>query len=77
MPVKINCEYCGKETFKQPYQIQSSKHHFCSRECFSKYRIKYRTHKKPKNMNMLKKILYLAEKRNELYPNIKKEFYYV
>lgn len=28
------CEYCGKIFNKNPYEINKTKHHFCSRECW-------------------------------------------
>lgn len=34
----IECERCGKKTYKFKCQLESHKHHFCSRECANKWR---------------------------------------
>jgi very-short-patch-repair endonuclease len=33
----INCEYCGKEVYKQLCFLKKNKHHFCSGNCAHKY----------------------------------------
>ena len=33
-----NCDYCGKEYHTKKSHYERRKHHFCSRECYSKYR---------------------------------------
>jgi len=35
---KVNCDYCGKEIRICPFYMKRSKHHFCSRECYRKWR---------------------------------------
>lgn len=34
----VPCEYCGKLTYKTPYQLKIKPHYYCSNECFSKKR---------------------------------------
>jgi len=41
MPIKTICETCGKEIYKSPRQYENAKHHFCSRECFFKFRAEH------------------------------------
>jgi len=41
MPIKTICETCGKVIYKQRGLYETAKHHFCSRECFFKYRAKH------------------------------------
>lgn len=36
--VMIKCDYCGKELSRTPYQINRSKHHFCSKKCKGLYK---------------------------------------
>ena len=31
--VEVDCEHCGKTILKQPNELKSYKHHYCSREC--------------------------------------------
>ena len=38
--VEVECDQCGKTTNQPPYKIKKSKHHFCDRECHSKYQDK-------------------------------------
>lgn len=33
----IKCDYCGKETIKQPNELSGHDNHFCSADCRSKY----------------------------------------
>lgn len=33
-----NCDYCDKISFDKPSSYKRKKRHFCSRECYSKYR---------------------------------------
>jgi len=35
--MRIACEYCGVEKYKQPATLKKNKHNFCSRECFHRY----------------------------------------
>lgn len=35
--VITKCDYCGKKIEKRPYEIERSKHHYCSSECRSKH----------------------------------------
>ena len=35
--IKLECDYCGKIIFKQPNQINNSKHHYCSDICRNKH----------------------------------------
>jgi len=36
----ISCEYCGKEVYKPLSELKKSKKHFCSLECWARYRWK-------------------------------------
>lgn len=38
--VYINCENCGKETYKTKTHMKVNKHHFCSQECSIEFRVK-------------------------------------
>lgn len=35
--VYVNCEYCGKETYKTQTHMKRNTHHFCSFECYQNY----------------------------------------
>ena len=35
--MKVNCDYCGKETTMTTRHQKTYKHHFCSRECYGKH----------------------------------------
>jgi 5-methylcytosine-specific restriction endonuclease McrA len=37
-PVYFICDYCGKESFTNKSHFAKKKNHFCSMECYSKYR---------------------------------------
>lgn len=37
----VKCSECGKTTYKTPYLIKRSAHHFCSTECHGKWKSKY------------------------------------
>lgn len=39
----IKCDYCGKEFNRKPSVIKLSKQHFCSSDCFKKYKLDNRT----------------------------------
>jgi endogenous inhibitor of DNA gyrase (YacG/DUF329 family) len=41
--VKVNCEYCNKELDVHESKAKINKWHFCSRECYSKYRSEFIT----------------------------------
>ncbi len=68
MPIEIKCENCGKKTFKQPYQLRKSSHHFCSRKCMFEYRKKNKSVKK-RNDFQFKKLMNFAEIRKEMLRN--------
>ena len=34
----VKCDYCGKEFYKEPYRLKSSKNNFCSTNCHDKFR---------------------------------------
>ena len=33
----MRCEYCGKFFYKAPRRYMRDKHHFCSKECYTKW----------------------------------------
>jgi len=35
MPIKVNCNFCGEELFREPNQIRTREHHYCDRKCLS------------------------------------------
>jgi len=35
--MRIKCDFCGKERYKQPAHLKKNKHNFCSRECYHRY----------------------------------------
>lgn len=37
--VYFNCDYCGKESSDRPSHYAKKKRHFCSTDCYSKFRI--------------------------------------
>ena len=36
--MRVECENCGKHFCKRKGTVEKYKHHFCSRECYHKYR---------------------------------------
>lgn len=36
--VVFNCNYCGEESSERPSHYKRNKRHFCSQDCYSKYR---------------------------------------
>ncbi|MFW6130619.1 MAG: hypothetical protein ACOC56_05480, partial [Atribacterota bacterium] len=61
------CEECGELFYKQPKQIEKSKHHFCSRKCYKNYRDTHRGYTQPhRKSNELLKIEHLAKLREEM-----------
>lgn len=38
MPVKVECDFCGKTVSKSPSVVERAKHHFCDRECYGNWR---------------------------------------
>lgn len=37
--ISFECDYCGKESSDKPSSYKKKKRHFCSTECYSKFRI--------------------------------------
>ena len=37
MKLKITCDWCGKEVFRNTSSLTGKKHHFCSRQCLASY----------------------------------------
>ena len=35
--MRIACEYCGVEKYKQPATLKKNRHNFCNRECYHRY----------------------------------------
>ena len=68
MPIEVNCENCGKKTFKQSYQLQKYNHHFCSRNCMFEYRKKHGIGKRRNNYHF-QKLVTFAELRKEMLKN--------
>lgn len=40
-PMFFNCKYCGVESFDKPSAFKRKIRHFCSMDCYSKYRKEY------------------------------------
>jgi hypothetical protein len=38
--VELNCDFCLKKIHKQPAYLKRYQHHFCGRECFTKWQRK-------------------------------------
>ena len=55
------CDYCGKEIYKKLSHNKHAKKHFCSRECFVKYRKKYNYYPREQDKETYQKIKTLAE----------------
>jgi len=39
--IKFNCDYCGIESEDKPSSYARKKRHFCSRDCYSKFRAEF------------------------------------
>lgn len=39
----VPCNFCGKEFSRNPYQLENSKNHFCSKECYDNFQRRLRT----------------------------------
>jgi YHS domain-containing protein len=37
MKLKIVCDWCGREFFRDSAQLKGKKHHFCSRQCLADF----------------------------------------
>ena len=42
MKLKIVCDWCGREFFRDSAQLKGKKHHFCSRQCLADFSSKSR-----------------------------------
>jgi hypothetical protein len=69
------CDICGKEFIRKESATKRSKHHFCSRSCWGKWRSKEQTGIKNRcwQGGKIKKICEICTKEFELFPNYAKE----
>lgn len=44
--IRVICETCGKSVCQSSSQVKAAKHHFCSKDCYYKFRKKHNLYKK-------------------------------
>jgi len=73
--ISTKCDTCGKEFPMKENDAERSKHHFCSRICWGKWRSKEQTGEKNRYWQggKIKVICEICKKEFELFPNYAKE----
>ena len=74
--ILVACDCCGETFRKRNIEIKRNKYNFCSRACYASFRKenKYVAQKSEKNLDMQRKLRYLADLRRKKFDEQRVEY---